>query len=106
MVVFPADKSLWGIHSPRPHGPPRHEREVHPHEPPFGRLSHRRRARHRTRRVARSVTLEELAAASLAFTLADGEKKTQDLRLASVEVPALGRDSRRLKPATPELLHI
>src|SRR5688572_3912272 len=83
VVVFPADKSLWGS--------TRRVRTVRPDTNGKFTLTNLPSGAYRIAAVLDIGTedlrdrslLEELAAASLAFTLADGEKKVQDLRLAS-----------------------
>ena len=83
VVVFPADKSLWGS--------TRRVRTVRPDTNGKFTFTNLPSGAYRIAAVLdigpeelrdRSL-LEELAAASLALTLADGEKKVQDLRLAS-----------------------
>jgi hypothetical protein len=83
VVVFPADTSLWGS--------TRRVRTVRPDTTGKFTLTNLPSGAYRIAAVLdigpedlrdRSL-LEELAAASLAVTLADGEKKIQDLRLAS-----------------------
>ncbi|MEO6223254.1 MAG: carboxypeptidase regulatory-like domain-containing protein, partial [Vicinamibacterales bacterium] len=83
VVVFPADKTLWGA-----------ARRVRTTRPDTGGKFSFANLPAGSYRIAAvqdigpeelrdPSLLEELAAASLAFTLADGEKKIQDLRLAS-----------------------
>jgi hypothetical protein len=83
VVVFPADKALWGS--------TRRVRTVRPDTNGKFTFTNLPSGANRIAAVLdigaedlrdRSL-LEELAAASLALTLADGEKKVQDLRLAS-----------------------
>ena len=83
VVVFPADKSLWGS--------TRRVRTVRPDTNGKFTFTNLPSGAYRiaavldigTEELRDRSLLEELAAASLAFTLADGEKKIQDLRLAS-----------------------
>ena len=83
VVVFPADKSLWGS--------TRRVRTVRPdtngkftfNNLPSGAYRIAALIDIGPEDLRDQSLLEELAAASLALTIADGEKKVQDLRLAS-----------------------
>ena len=61
--------------------PPGHRRQVHVPDAAARRLSPHRRDRRRARRVVQPDFLSQLAAASIAVPLAEGEKKTQDIRV-------------------------